>query len=448
MAQVELFIWVGISAVAAALSFISPFYLGFLSFVYLVPLFYAAQKKQTTFWQGFFWGLIFYGLFFFGIFELIFTKAQGKLVFFACIMLTIWSALHAGIWLCITGIVASFFTRNAYITFVWCLTTFLFYFYTCNLLFWPLAGIEIGNCFGWPLLPLAQNPILIQSLWIVGKNALLICLILFQYALLNCMLQKGRAWIIVTIVCMSPFTVGFFKKGRLAPEWIRKIGYVIPPHQTISHPLERGASIDKEIRQTLKQKPNADIFLMPEASCQFCINEYPEILELWSINALKNKTLLIGSPRSDQQKRFNSLYRVEGGRITKYYDKSKLMPLTEYIPNKLKSFSKLRELFLNNKKEFSSKENSNLIFKIDAQLTVVVQLCSEFFFNQYQESLQLHEYPILCAVNDSWFGFNYFKHLMFLFAVSQSILLQKEIIYVGHSNAYWIDGCTGCSVAL
>ena len=448
MAQLEKLGLLSCSAALAALSFIYPSYFAFLSCVYLIPLLYVLQKTGATLWHGFFWGIIFFSLQHLGLIELVWNKGHGHFRLLAIAMLILWSSFHAGLWFLAVKMSFSISSNSLYKTASATTATFLFYVYMGSFVFWPLLGVPIGNCLGSPLLPLAQYSVFIYGLSIFGQNILLFCLILAQYALLNYVMQKGRAWLFITGMCMAPFIFGFFKVGRSAPNWIERIGYIMPPAQTIEHPLERGAAINRAMQQAVIDRPNVHTFLMPESTCQFCLNEYPEIIELWKINAGKNKTLLVGSPRADQQKRFNSLYKIEGGRITKYYDKSLLMPLTEYIPNNLKKFFNTKELFLNNKKEFSTSVNSPHFLEIDAQLTVIPKLCSELFFYPYNEAADLATYPILFAVNDSWFAMDYLKHLMLLFAIFQSVLLQKEIIYVCHTSAIWIDGYVGHHITL
>jgi len=442
------------SSLLLSAAFFCPTYFFWFVFIFLIPVFYLAftHVETLTFTTGFWWGLLFFGAHFYGLMVLLHEKAQGQLRLLAGLVLILYCALHAGLWFCITAR----FIKMVENSIVWkscclLLCTQLYFYWLEFGIFWIFGHVN-GYCFASPLLTLAHYPKLLMALPILGTQGLFACLCVMQLLLALAIIKKSYNYVATSLIFLIPFLFGVVKNNNVEiPSYVSKLGYVSPPPKEVDTLFDRAEEINTSIMKKIRSNPKTTTILMPESSMYGSLNQHQEILDLWATNALadNNITLIVGSFRTDNQENvFVTLYKLRGSRIINHYDKSFLFPFTEYLPDTYKRFKWIRNLFLKENNDFSTKELSPVFFEIEADCFVQPYLCSDLYYSHHHIKKNNENKPILFAVNDSWFSTSYMKRLMFLFAVFKAIEFGQDVMYVGHSFGAWIDHATGKTINL
>lgn len=226
-------------------------------------------------------------------------------------------------------------------------------------------------------------------------------------------------------------------KKKRSPTYINQIGYISPPDYTLyNHPLDAAQQIYYKMADLIKKKPNIKIIVMPESSYRFSLNNRKDILQLWTQNALRDDiSLLIGSLRQKNNKRFNTAFWIKKGDIQHIYDKRHLAPFTEYIPAFWSRFSCFTDLFSPRYIPFDRGRHQDIIFDCNKMLTLEPCICSDLFLGVYSYQ---KGFPIVVLLNETVFSCQYMGYLMFLYAKYKALELGRDILYVGYQYAIWI----------
>ncbi|HEB41490.1 MAG TPA: hypothetical protein ENI08_00530 [Candidatus Dependentiae bacterium] len=268
-------------------------------------------------------------------------------------------------------------------------------------------------------------------------------------ALLFC--TKQYIWILPSLLCLLPFLGGKFlvQHADDIPSYLSKIGYVRPP-KSEAYPLDVAQEIQGAITDLLQQRSDVNCIVMPESSYPFPLNEDQDMIDLWCDNALPDDvSLLIGAHRREQHALHNCVYLLNQGRIVNFYDKRHMMPFVEKVPSLWNIFTCFYTLFLQKNREFSPGNRPNVLFTLSNNVTFVPRICSELFFDTTgnRDHIIQKDIPMLLVVNDSWFLGEYMRNLICLYAKLKAIEEGREILYVGHYHALWINR-TGNSIFL
>jgi apolipoprotein N-acyltransferase len=403
-------------------------------FFFLIPVYLIALSSSLSFIDGFYWGLLFFSIHLYGLLQLLHERAEGTLRVGAGILFIIYCALNSGLWFWGATFLSSINKTKYLKCFAWVITTLCYFFWVEQGMLWPF-GNAMGYCFGSPLLVLVYYPQTLSIFLHAGPVILLFIISLYAmccaFLCAHDTIKTGCVLIIIPIVILNIIK----SPQEIMPMCIQNIGYLKPPQEN-KEPFEQAHEINSELTKLLHKYENLRTVIMPESSFTKPLNLYPDILELWAENALSEGiNLIIGSPRTNNNDEYNSLYNVHMSRIINFYDKKTCMPFTEQLPFPWNKFNFCQTLFLKDKKGFSTNENSQNFFTICNNLTVEPKLCSDLFFGPCNPS---NSCPILFAVNDSWISAAYLKRLMHLFAVYKAITLQREIIYISHERGCWI----------
>ena len=293
-----------ISSLLLNLSFFEPHYFFWLVFIFLVPLFYVAIHSLTsiTFFSGFIWGVCFYLPHFTELFFLFFQHAVGCCRLFLPCLLAIYCAFYAGMWFFLMRFFMSK-VRSVNLKLLLAVGTTALYFYSMSSLIFWIFGNCCGYCFADPLIPLTAYPQLLQLLPHLGSTNLLGCVALSSYCWALVISSKKMAYLVIGFSGLIPFFVGIFQpmNSTNVSKYQQQICYVSPPTNFVI-PLDCAQEISKKIQQMAEKKPGATLFLMPESSFPFSLDQMPEILELWELNALDDARLILGGYMHNEEK--------------------------------------------------------------------------------------------------------------------------------------------------
>ncbi len=108
------------SALLYSLAFVFPAYACFCAFLFLVPLFYTALRRQNlSFIHGLLWGIIVFLIQYYALFWLFVEHGHGAVKFLAWFLFMIYIAAYAGLWFWLSTKLCLYI----YPLFVWYLTT-------------------------------------------------------------------------------------------------------------------------------------------------------------------------------------------------------------------------------------------------------------------------------------------------------------------------------------
>lgn len=174
-------------------------------------------------------------------------------------------------------------------------------------------------------------------------------------------------------------------------------------------------AIEASSHQFLKNQNDGKklLILAPESSFPFKINQFPEIVELWSSKMQPGQFFALGTYRTEGEKIFQTTCFISQNGIINFFDKKRLTPFAE---------SKYTQS--------ASKTPNKAI--LDENLTVVPLICFEFFIDSssVETAQNQNEIPIIFA-NDSWFP-RYFKTILHNQAKLASAWYGKELFYLSH----------------
>lgn len=442
--------FITISALLLQGAFLWGEWCAWMVFIFFIPLLLRVVFLPLSypFFTGLWWGLIFFTGHFWAVLVVLYEKAYGSARIVVGIFLIVYFSLYAGLWFSLNAKIVCGRSKQSAI-FLWSIGAWCYFYIVSNFIFWPIGAV-VGYCFGSPLVPLAHYPFLLSNVGYLGSSMLIMFLLAGQaFCVLFFTLDKRYG--LAVFLSIVPFVVSFLPyPSNIVPSYLLKLGYVQPPPKTLNNPLERAEEINMRIIKELQRKPSATCILMPESSFAYCLNNFPEIIELWGINALsQGYTLCIGSYRSDTCNEYNGFLLLRGCRITESYDKRFLMPFVEKLPWFMKKFSWIKNLFLKSTNEFSCGRGPRKSFLLCDTLLVEPLVCSDLYLQPYTECTSLtSSTPILLLVNDSWFSMRYAQKLMYLYAIYYAMYSKRDILYIGHTYGCWINHLTGKTILL
>ncbi len=392
-------------------------------FYFLAPLYWLSCKQKLTFFDGFMWGLLFFTIHSFGVFYVVLGQGVGLFRLLCPLLFMSYCALHSGIWFWAVQKVASCSV------FTWVLMTVTYFWWIDQGLFWIFGKFE-GYLLAFPLVPLMSLPQMAYSISIIGKWGLLICLVIFQVLLVKSI--QTRRTIVLTILCLLPFTYGFFvSHTETVPAWVKDTRFVPLPKEP--DPYERAVNLVK----TLANKPEVKLFVLPETFFPVPLTNKSLIIRILQDHILQNEQLcVVGTHKQINEKLYNSFFVLDQRRIILSYEKTHLIPFFEFNPYNGTPFATLFNFFLHQKVAFSCADSKLSPVCYGDVGPFLPAICSELFCSR---GLQKEgEIPFLWIVNDSYFGSTNFPLIMRLLAQFQAISLNQSLAYCASSSAYFI----------
>lgn len=433
---------VSTSAFCAAAAYLCPQFFAELTFIFLVPLFFAATRPYLlSHKDGLWWGFLFYSLFFHDIFDLIITKGHGFGRIIAPFFLIIYASCSTGVWFYGALSLSYFFQKNHKSLlrnlFCWGLTTW-YYFYWVDSSFFFIFGQWEGNQLNHCTVPLAMRPQWLYWLPLFGKEGYLLLIVtgVIAFILLFHTFYRTHAFLVL-VCCWGLLAYGWIMKSTLpAPSWLSVLGCA-----KIVCPDDDPWGAAEQIMQVLEgahgQHPEVTCLIMPESSFKFPLNDFIRVISLWQGDEKSSlKTLIIGSHRRDGTTMlFNTLYHLEEGAIKTYYDKRHTLFFTERIPRAWELLPGAKDLFLKDLCTFASSKDVQRPLLLKDIGRVIPLICSDLFFGSHGDAHAIY----LCIINDNWFRSIYIPRLMFLHAKATALLTQSSFIYVGYRYSFFID---------
>ncbi|KKP24759.1 MAG: hypothetical protein SZ59_C0001G0077 [candidate division TM6 bacterium GW2011_GWF2_28_16] len=411
-----------ISGLLFSFAFLFIDYLGFLIIFSLIILYKILTKNLSTkkiISYGFIWGIIIFGTHLIWLYELFISKSSCNIYIFFIIyiFLLFYSGALSAIYFYLSNKILLYF-KNIYLKILlFFINLYLFFYFIINYYLFFIDK-NFGYPFINPLIPLARYKLFLSLINVLSVFGI-----------------TSSLWDNSNKINLD----NFFKNN--------KIIYVKPVISSFNNNYNAntaGLLVYNELAslnlEQYKNKYKNIILVSPETFFPYFLNldNKQDILKLWANILPNNSMFLLGSQReccdNNKTKYFQTVYRVEQGRIIEYYDKKHRVWFVEKNPRLLKNLNLNNILYLDEKNKFSKPKNLNKIFKIN-NFNIAVYICSELFFLKdiKQECEQNRVKLIFFLVNDSWF-LNYFKKNMQNFVYLISNRLNIPILYVGHKE--------------
>ena len=436
------YFYIILSATLTFFAFLLPDFLWWFVFICFVTLFYVHAKKEAfiSFSTGFFWGTIFFCFQTQGLLRVIIDHTKGRGGLFAWLLFVIYCSLWSGFIFWAISMCGRFL-KNRFLKTL-CMGLFIIFFF-----YWVEHGILLifGRYEGYPLchllLPLTVYPQILFFVPIIGSLVLIFCIVLCNMFVALFVISGKQnmrfIYLIGIFACLSPFVVGVcFRLLNKIPDYIKHI-MVVVPKSTSHNQLDCAQNIAEQITDCADKNRDINFIIMPESSYQFPLNEYLETVGLLGESLLSDETtLVLGAHRRENGKLYNSLYCIDWCRIINVYDKKHLIPFVEYLPNHF-NIPFFKGLFLNKKKQFNVSNNRRQVLHLGHEVEMVPYICSELFWGCERPEEWVE--TILCIANDSWFSSRSMRRLLSLLSYYRAIEWQKNILYVSHYYAQWID---------
>lgn len=436
-----------ISGVFYALAFIASQQLWWLVFIFPLPFFYVALTNKFSFIMGYFWGFLVFSLHLSGVLFSIVSIAGGSyfyrlipplfiISYEAFFPATIfWAASKLVI--CLQEKANSFFR-----IFIWVGALWLFIHWTDWYCLWLFDRCE-GYFLMHPLLPLAEKPVLLQLLPLIGKGLLTFFLLLLPACLVIVFKTKKKIAMLATLLFSLPWLVSWFLPiDQQSPSWVTKV-VVLPilfPHSVSFESAISSAAY--QFKKILNQYPQVEVIIMPESSFSCRNFSIISCRSLWDMQHLgQSVSVIFGTFRWEGNNYCNSLYWVHNGTLKSYFNKKHAMILIERIPSWF-NFCFVHDLYFKTIPQIVPGENKRQILPIMKEVTLVPYICSELFFNEWPDD-DYPSIPIIAICNDMWVYplpcFSYVKKLMRLAARFKAIQWQRSILYVSFTHAVFFD---------
>ena len=389
---------------------------------------------------GCLWGLCFYGLHCYPIATVLYLRGQGDYRLLVYLFLVLFFAIQSGFWFLCSHFIELYSSRH-----MRPLITMGYFVWMQTMVFW-LFDICEGYPFALPIIPIAHHERLLQLLPLMGVYGMTMALIAGQW-FIACALKQYQ-YSLLACGCFIPFLLGYaIQKQELIPEYIKHIVYISPEWECM-HPYDTAQDITYCLQKAAEQYKRGVCFIMPESAYPFSLSSYQT--DLWQSVLYHNKQqIIIGAHKKSDKTSINTLFHLDQCRIIQTYEKKHSVILTERTPFYLKGIYFFTHLFGGNTDRSPIKKDKRSIYSLLIRIYnyyFLPVLCSELFYNDFS-SLPYKKAPILLLCNDGWFHFYYIRYCMLLYAKIYAIRWKRPIIYISHSNGFFISE-TGRVVAL
>jgi apolipoprotein N-acyltransferase len=418
------------AAVYAAACIIPACAVGMLFF--LLPIFYAAHRYKLTFIHGFVWGIIIYLCVGWCIILLLHEHAHGVLRYAVALLFVLYCALHSAVWFLIPNLIRKMFPSSIIYALTWWGLTYSYCEFSAQHLFW-IVDYQMGNPFCYPLVPLMTYQWCTYIMVLLRPTTMLMLIIVSNYLLATVVLPRNyllnllilSLWLVSALVCVY--------SARPVALSDRRIACIIPQKRHYSA-YESALQIAEQLQQLSYLHPTVNLIILPESSISCALNTMPHIPRWWADNVPEDVTIIVGSHRLEHHKLFNTLYVLKNGVIDQWYDKQKVMSLTEYVPYHLTGCTWAQALFLQGQQAFDSAPACPCVMTIEGKGYIPL-ICSELFFTTTLALREPENALLLAVINETWFSVHYMYRLMWLTARFKALNWGKPLIYVGYTYA-------------
>ena len=479
------------SAILYAIPFLFSDCFWWLIFIFPIPLLYITCTENLSFMHGYVWGVFVFALHVHAGILIVAHLAHEWwwLGFLMGVIMVLYQALVPGILFWCATQIATFFSiqstiirlllwANALAIFIVWVDRYCMYFFDMN-----------GYPFMHPLLLLAQYPLLLRLLPIIGKQLLLLFFLLVPVSIVIVLWYRNFISVLLCVgVLMSWGWCAMYQpKYESHPHWYKQI-YSLPC--MIRAHTARGAMhiLGRHIRKCTAAYPEASIILMPESALEIVDDEMVSIANITlfnrsefspalALNLLKgffersripfnkfrasaNKInisscfkgmfyiwhryckkgqfhLIFGACSYEHGNYYNSLYWIRNGTIQARFDKKHTMLMTESLPHCME-VDWLRKIYFRDDIFITPSCMERKLLQVSEATAFVPYICSELFFNEYPDDCY-GDVPIIAIVNDMLFINSYQQKLLMLLARFKAIYWQRDIVYVSYGISVCID---------
>ncbi|CDK30293.1 Apolipoprotein N-acyltransferase [Candidatus Babela massiliensis] len=430
-----------------------------LVFIFLIPISHLIVNKnllsKISFKEGFFWGTIAFSLQPIGTYYSVIKMAENYKIFalFMVIFLIIYQAFYSGLWIFTASKTIDLINlkdKNISKILSLAIITWIYFCFVQNYILWPFGRLE-GLFLSSPILPLAIQPKLIYMLHYIKKELLLFFLISCS-CLLSLIFTYKKILFKLTIflLAFSPFIISsliysYNKKyiSNYKKEWFNKISSISKAYYNPGNNKKSAKEIAQEIKRLKEQNNLTQIILFPESAFFLCdLNQERSLIKYLD----KDIHIIIGGIRKKNDKVYNTLYHIYGGKIENIFNKRHSMLLTERgVFRELNIFSYIDKIvqksYFQSRPIIKPSNKERMSFNIDRNLQLIPYICSEVFFNNYPDDNFQDDSTIISLCNDSWLEpcAKYIQNLMVLANKFKAIYWRRYIIYVDYSSSYIFD---------
>lgn len=430
-----------------------------LVFIFLIPISHLIVNEnllsKISFKEGFFWGTIAFSLQPIGTYYSVIKMAENYKIFalFMIIFLIIYQALYSGLWIFTASKTINLINlkdKSISKILIFTIITWIYFCFVQNYILWPFGRLE-GIFLSSPILPLTIQPNLIYMLHYIKKELLLFFLILCS-CLLTLIFTYKKIILKLTIflLAFSPFIIStliysYNKKyiSNYKKEWFNKINSISKAYYNPGNNKKSAKEIAQEIKRLKEQNNLTQIILFPESAFFLCdLNQERSLIKYLD----KDIHIIIGGIKKKNDKVYNTLYHIYGGKIENIFNKRHSMLLTERgIFRELNIFSYIDKIvqksYFQSRPIIKPSNKERISFNIDKNLQLIPYICSEVFFNNHPDDNFKDDSIIISLCNDSWLEpcAKYIQNLMVLANKFKAIYWKRYIIYVDYSSSYIFD---------
>lgn len=430
---------------ASALLYPLPFYypqsLFWLSFIFIVPLLYAALIEKLSYKAGYLWGFIALTGHQLAVLYGVFMMAEGSFLvrLVPVLFLLFFCPMFASIWFFLAEQLSRHVSGPVQRVCIWVITAWLYQLWMNYYQLWPFGARE-GYLLLNPLVPLAEHPGLLWMLPFWGVPALSLYLFICAGLITSsCYAKSWRTWLICIVAC-TPWLAGFIpcKQQCEQPAWLSQIGVL---QQTFIASSEQPSVMQvQECCARLKQHiPSITTILCPES----CIHE-PDLACHFMVYAeqhdaiLESIQLIMGGfcyEAYDEDAYRNTAYFLDHNKVVRTYYKRHAMALTERMPRGCTS-RLIHDLYFQHRPQVVPSHTMRPLWVVAGQ-PVVPYICSELFFTRHPDD-HYAGVTIMALCNDLWAPAPA-RYLMYLGARLRALEWQRDILYVSYYYAVFIS---------
>jgi hypothetical protein len=436
---------------SSAAIYVLPFwfstYYWWLIFVFPIPLLYVVLHERVSFKEGFAWGCVAYTLHLSGVLWGTMALAHGSysLRVLPSLFIVLYQSVYTGLWFWLMRHIQQRYTLNHQmerLCAAWVLSLWLYSLWIdrlCLFLFDRCEGYMLMH----PLIPLAEQPMLLHLLPYVGKLVLTGILYSFAGCATVALLKPTRKHILFCGAALLPWIASIFlwsiTPRSSAPDWLTHIACLPKKFPKMENLSVTARILREEIREILEKHPQVDIIIIPESSVysQHLLSTPALAAHLGPDHLGKSVQLLIGSFYDDDGKYRNACYWLKDGIVQHRFDKRHAMLMIERMPRLFRS-SLIQTMYFNVMPEIISSGNVRPCLTLTDSLCAVPYLCSELFFNEYPDDTH-GSTPIILMANDAWCPISYIRHLMYLSVRFKALQWRRDILYTSY---YYAVLCT------
>lgn len=417
------------SAFFYGISFIGGNYFFWAIFAAYIALFFIFLTHASACVYGFLWGCIAYGMHVFPLYYALARHAPGHIVAGGLAVIVLYMAFYAGVW---------FWLVRRMSTLVGMIAVTSMYVWFMDSKFLWIFDYSEGYCCLHPLVPLARIKILGDLVGYVGLWCTTVLFIAGNGGLAWLLVHHYRKQALVYLMIMGigGYVYTFFSPSKTdTPACIARVAWAhIPFVPGVQGAWKSIHAVGEAIREAVRSKPTASVIMMPESTCLFALNMYPDMLS-YIQNCLLDKQLCLGAHERIGRNLYNTFYFLDNESV-QVYRKQHGMFFGERMPTIMRWA--MGDYCLLGTEFFCQARSVEVLQEITLYDQVSVQpcVCSDFFFGQHEKR---GVDPLCVLLNDAWYEGTVMPDLLCNAAILKLRSVNRAGFYIAHTRAFYIE---------